>query len=316
MHKRNLINRRDFVRSIPATGMAVVSFGKTGELLPDNPEISPQMQNDYFKIAFDSKSLRLNVIRGDGAGFLSGSFVRIFSDNRLIRTDSGSYRHAIEVKRLSDPAGDGRHMRVRFRDTERKINIELDIFLFDKIHAFTIEAFCTNVSAKPLNIRQIDPVCALRDENGALFWPETSKILTNGPMYYDSGEVKEFTAPGSDFVKSWWNVGLFRGYNNEGLACGTLENKSSLGNIKARRETGNGISLTAQSILAEGFVLQPGKTVKSNKFIFLINKDPYSALESYADLAGTYLKARNGSILNGWCSWFYTYEFVTEEEVL
>lgn len=314
--KSRMINRRDFIRKIPATGLAVASIGETGNTFAGNIIESPQMQNDFFKIAFDSATMRLNVIRSNGTEFLTGSFIRISSDNRIIRTDNRSYRHTVETVRLSDQAGSGKQMKVRLRDSERKINAELCISLYDNLNAFIIEAGCTNVSSLPVNISQIDPVCALREENGSLFWPEISGLLTNGPMYYDAGEVKDFSSPGADFVRSWWNIGLFRGYDNEGLAIGAVENLSSLGNITARRETGNGISLVAQSILAGGFVLQPGKSVRSNKFIFLIDSNPYSALESYAGYIGKAMKARTGSILNGWCSWFYTYEFVNEEEVI
>jgi len=31
---------------------------------------------------------------------------------------------------------------------------------------------------------------------------------------------------------------------------------------------------------------------------------------------GRALRARAGSIVNGWCDWFYAFEYITEEEVL
>ncbi len=47
-----------------------------------------------------------------------------------------------------------------------------------------------------------------------------------------------------------------------------------------------------------------------------IASDPYSALEMYAGIVGSVNQARIGSVINGWCNWFYTYEHITEDEVI
>ena len=114
MPERRLINRRDFIRRIPPMGLAAASLVETENISSGSIFESPQMQNDFFKVAFDSKTMRLNVVRSNGAEFLTGSFIRVSSDNRIIRTDSGLYRHTIETARLSDQAGNGRQMKVRF----------------------------------------------------------------------------------------------------------------------------------------------------------------------------------------------------------
>jgi alpha-galactosidase len=47
-----------------------------------------------------------------------------------------------------------------------------------------------------------------------------------------------------------------------------------------------------------------------------IAANPYLALENYAAATGKINNARTHSILNGWCSWFYTLAEVSEEEVV
>jgi len=47
-----------------------------------------------------------------------------------------------------------------------------------------------------------------------------------------------------------------------------------------------------------------------------ISKNPYSALETYSQVMGILNSGRVNSIINGWCSWFYTFDNVTEEEVV
>jgi hypothetical protein len=135
-------------------------------------------------------------------------------------------------------------------------------------------------------------------------------------MYYNPGEVIDFSAPDNNTRQSWWNIGLFSGYDREGLAVGAVENLTAQGMITAKREDGNAIGLIAKSALAEGFMLGAGKKVRSNRFVLNIGPDPYSALEGYADIMGRLNKARVNSIVNGWCNWFFTYEHVTEDEVV
>jgi alpha-galactosidase len=47
-----------------------------------------------------------------------------------------------------------------------------------------------------------------------------------------------------------------------------------------------------------------------------VDKNPYAALEQYSKVMGILNSGRINSIVNGWCSWFYTYEHITEEEVV
>ena len=116
--------------------------------------------------------------------------------------------------------------------------------------------------------------------------------------------------------RSWWNLGFFRGYDREGLVCGYLDNQTALGQLVARREGEGVIGLTAESVLAKGFVLEPGAVVSSGRFLFNLAPDPYLALEGYAEAMGLLHQARVHSVVNGWCDWFYAFEHITEAEVL
>ena len=74
-------------------------------------------------------------------------------------------------------------------------------------------------------------------------------------MYYNPGEVIDFSSKNSSTRQSWWNIGLFSGYDREGLAIGAVENLTAQGMITAKREEGNAIGLIAKSVLSEGFML-------------------------------------------------------------
>lgn len=218
--------------------------------------------------------------------------------------------------RIKDEIGEGRRLAVKSTDDKHQLDFELQADLYDGQPMVIIEAACRNVSTKPMIVESLEPVCAIRENQGGLYWSDTKKVITNGPMYYDPGTIADFGEPNPNHLRSWWNIGLFRGYKREGLDCGYLDNQAVLGQVSVRREDGDVISLIAESVLAKGFELQPGREIRSGRFVLIIGADPYTALESYAELMGRLHGARMNSIVQGWCNWFFTFEHITEDEVI
>ncbi|HEX7072049.1 MAG TPA: glycoside hydrolase family 36 protein, partial [Rhodothermales bacterium] len=115
---------------------------------------------------------------------------------------------------------------------------------------------------------------------------------------------------------SWWNAGLFSGYDLPGIALGYLDNRLGQGNLLLSRPKPDEVAFLAESVYAPERVLRAGEMVGSNPFVILLAPDPYEALERYAEAVGTANGARTRSIVNGWSSWFYTLSQVTEEEMV
>ena len=250
---------------------------------------------------------------------------------------SGNYQHSFSSATFRDQLGSGKKLIVFSKDREKKADFEIQLSLYDHTPVITIEAICKNVSGQDLVINSIEPVRALGDEGGVLHVPGVSRCITNGEMYYDTGMIHEFgTKNGAissgdlkgvkltngplslqnETIHSWWNAGLFSGYGDEGLTIGYLENNFCLGNLLISRTAPGQISFLAESVYAPGLILKPGKTVSSNSLMINLAGNPYRALENYAEAVGKRNRARTGSILNGWCSWFYTLAEVSEAEVV
>ena len=87
---------------------------------------------------------------------------------------------------------------------------------------------------------------------------------------------------------------------------GYLENTLTLGLVLAAKTGENEISFLGESVYAPPITLRPGRSIGSNRFMLNVAASPYAALEEYADAVGTVQNARTRSIVNGWCSWFYT----------
>lgn len=309
-------SRRDFIRGLAGSGVVVPWVAQTVVGAPAEDRLTPQVRNDTFGVAFDAGTGRLHIRRTGGEAFLSGAQVRANTGQGRRTSGEPDYRHTIDVTPIRDGLGEGRQLLVRSVDAQRRLDLELRVTLYNGRPAVFVEAGCRNVSTQPVTIEGIEPISAVRSEQGALLWPGVTKILTNGPMYYDAGIVADFARPGEKDMRSWWNIGLFRGYQREGLSCGYVENRTALGQIVVRREEGDALSLTAESVLAKGCTLPPGQTIRSGRFMMNIAPDPYTALETFAQVMGTLGKARVHSIINGWCSWFVAFGDVTEDEVL
>lgn len=330
-------NRRKFIKAVTYSGL---SLALTPPLI-SNPifykKKNIQLKNNFFSLSFDEDAGRISVLRNDGSLFINNAGVRANLIDKKIIISQSSYSHHIDVKNINDKLGIGKQLIIYSKDSDKKIDFETKYNLYENINCIIIEVSCKNVSNRDLIIKSIEPICATQEINASLMWGAATKVLTNGPMYYDAGMVHAFDTPykepdpygptkggilSPDFkypngnqVRSWWNVGFFKGYDKEGLVCGYIENNSGLGEIVVSKSL-NGISLYTESVFAKATTLRPNQSISSNRFMIIIEDNPYLALEKFADIMGKINNARFNSIVNGWCEWFYTYQFVTEDEVL
>lgn len=331
------IKRRAFIKnaSLFGTSMAIANAAVAKSFLPgDNND---EIKNNYFTISFDRKKGTFNIYRNNGAALLTGGAVCVNTVDGKRSVTSANYKHTSTSIAFNDALGSGKKIVVIAKDREKKSDFEIQILLYDHSPAIAIETICKNVSGHDLVIKSLEPVRVLGNEGGAMNFPGVLKCITNGEMYFDTGMIHEFgTKDGAissselkgvklangplisqnETIHSWWNAGFFGGYDKEGLVLGYLENNSALGNLLISKTAADQISFLAESVFAPGLILKPGKTISSNRFMITIAANPYQVLENYADAIGKINNARIGSILNGWCSWFYTLAQVSETEVV
>ena len=330
--------RRDFIKDISLFGISL-------ELMPVLPAVnllsdkeSVLLNNDFLSVSFNTGTGRINVIRNNGNFLLKNVTARATLIRGKKAMAGAEYEHKLEIRKISDPIGTGRQLIISSKDHDKEIDFMVSISLYDRLNAVFFEAVCKNVSRQPVIIQGIEPVCAIQEIEASLIWQPVSKALTNGPMYYDAGMVykfgdefhepspygpikggdmsPDFKYPSEDRIRSWWDVGIFGGYDKEGLVCGYTENNAGLGQIILKQTAAGDLSLYTESVFTDGTAINPGQSISSGRFIINIAKNPYAALEGFADIMGISNNARVKSIVNGWCSWFYTYGSVTEEEVV
>jgi alpha-galactosidase len=295
------------------------------------------IQNDHFAAAFDTRTGTVSVHRSDGTPFLTAGSACANTALGKQSTASPGREHSIETSPFGDKLGAGQRLSVVSRDPEKLLDLRVEVALYDGRPMVTIELSCTNVSSRDLVVTSLEPIRVLASDGGTLRVPGVAACITNGEMYYDAGRIHAFAAepppglrpplkgvrltnesiaPHHPTAASWWNIGLFGGYDREGVVLGYLENTETLGLVLASRTGENEISFLGESVYAPPITLRPGRSLRSNRFVLNVAASPYAALEEYADAVGVVQNARTHSIVSGWCSWFYTLAEVSEDEVL
>lgn len=296
------------------------------------------LQNSYFTVRFDTKSGLLSIYRNTGQPFISGALSAINSKTDSRTTMASNYTYSVKIVPISNEMGTGKMLKINGRDKAKKLDFENQISLYDSLYAVVFETVYTNVSDKEIVVNSIEPLRVLKAEAGSLIYPHASKCLTNGAMYYDAGTIHTLGTPykkpepygeakggimlnkslstNNETVQSWWNIGLFSGYDQEGISLGYIENKVGLGRIQLLKTDSDQLSFIAESVYDPGFVLKRGHTVSSDRFMINVAENPYKSLENYASILGKINHARTSSIVNGWCNWFYTLDHFSEDEII
>ena len=338
----NSCDRREFIKSTSLLGVSAAMSGPARALLPAAGAFTAKSR--FFATSFDVESGTFEVRRRDGGPLLTGGTscvnfdtgqTGLASPKRLI--SGGGFRHTAHLAAFADRLGRGVRLTVHCKDSRKLTDVDIHVSLYEDLQALTFEVACKNVSSRNISIHSLEPVRAAKDGGGILHAADVAKCLTNGEMYFDTGSVHAFGSPKgaissgnlkgvtlangpfageTETVHSWWNAGLFSGHGREGIALGYLENSLCLGNLLISRAAEGEISFVAESVYAPRLMLPPGASISSNRLMIGISEDSYRALEQYAAAVGKSNDARIGSVLNGWCSWFYTLARVSAEEVI
>lgn len=311
------MNRRNFLELSMASAVAQPSFSLSAALQNGHEPVS--IENRFFRATVDpgkgtfSAWWRTEQLLLNAHGSAVGSTSFDFSDPLYNRTAS--------TTRINDTIGAGQQL-VLAADTRKETELELRLTLYDDLDALFAEIAVRNRSSKPLAITHLQPVRAQLDELGALLW-SADRILTNGYIYYDPGELQDFVFTSRRAFESFWNITLHDSGSSKTLVIGGIENIRADTKVAVMREpvagwdrSIHGLGLVVMAALNRTFELPPGGIVSSGKVMFHANTDPFRALEQYASTYAKALQVKLNPLINGWCSWFYTHTQVSEDEVL
>ncbi|MBS1804244.1 MAG: alpha-galactosidase [Acidobacteria bacterium] len=313
-------SRREFLSSATAAGLLL---SVDGSLISGPNSSAAAIENQFLSARFDTASGLIHAERKDGTALLRNAVARATLSSATLSTSDSDYARKYSIRPCRNALGNGRQLSATCTDHRRQLDFEIQLTLYDGRNALQIEVICRNASKSDLNLLKIEPVRAVLEEEADCGWPDAEKALTNGYLYADPGRVEDLGQANRHAVTSMWNMGFHRGEHSEGLVIGYLENDVATGRISALydhtvtpAQSQGGMSLTIESLYNLGFVLRPGASISSGKVIFNIAADTFTALETFAQSIADLHQFRLNPIINGWCNWYYTHEYISEDEVL
>jgi hypothetical protein len=279
-----------------------------------------QLESRGLRLRFTPETGKLDILR-ENAPLLSGAIARAVTAEGPRSTADADYRRTVQVKAFADALGSGKQLVAHCADGRKQLELEVRATVYDGLDAVVLETVCRNVSPSPIVLQSLEPLRAVREDQGFLCRPNTTKVLTNGQMYYDAGRLRE-AKPGES-IRTWWDMAFCSGDNDEGLVVGYLENNVSQGRITAtlagagaRSADRSNYSLVAESAYGRHFLLPPGAGISSDRLILQFAPNPFAALETYAQTVKDVHQVRLNPPINGWCSWFSFFGAISEAEVL
>lgn len=118
------------------------------------------------------------------------------------------------------------------------------------------------------------------------------------------------------FLSRWWNV--LRAPAGGALLVGFLTQARMFSDVVLETDTEesavNGLRAAAY---ADGWELGPGESLAAETLWLAPGREALTLVEAYLDAVGLVMEARRWPhVPTGWCSWYYFYNRVTEEDVL
>lgn len=273
---------------------------------------------------------QFDLLGRDGRPLLRNATAAVMSSCGAVLTSDARYVRYSRIVGSGDPVLGGRCLVVTCKDQERTLDLESRITLLNGRQGAVFELLFTNVSKEEVLIPFCEPLRAATLEGGGCLFGDRDgtsllgKMLTNGRLYYDSGQLFDFSPPTSDEeIISHWDAAFYTPTTQATLVVGYLDNSRAEGVISASwvpagttEPVRAAFNLAARALYNGYFVVKPGFTESSGRLLFLVTPEPFSGLETYADLVGRLYRVRLNPIINGWCSWFVTYGDVTEKDIL
>ena len=312
----HLIKRREII----AMGLAASCKAITHPFALQQMRSSvAEIKNRFLKVRFDADSGFLCAWLADGSSLLVNAVVRAVAPSWTCASSSRELARKVWTEQIRDSLGPGVRIFADCVNQRHKFTLTIEISLYEERSALLVECRVRNDSSSELALTALEPLRAVAEESGLCTWKYAEKSLTNGYLYADPGNLNDFSQTRNRPQTSVWNMGFAGEVDQPGLAVGFVEGDFATGKIQAAvgsTQAADGFTLTGEAFLNREFVVKPGRSARSGRFALQFASDPFIALEEYAQMVGDAHRVRLGSIINGWCNWFYDHTNTSEDEIV
>src|SRR5882672_5291614 len=233
-----------------------------------------QLASAFLHLEYDLGTGRASLATASSRPLLLSASAGAALQQSYALASDPRYTRSSRIVTLSDPPLAGPQLLVLCHDAHRCIDLEYRITLLHDCAGAVLELILTNVSPEPVGVQYAEPLRALLDERSGCFfgtggiYSRVHRVLRQGYLYSDPGEVIDLAWQGRREVSSCWHAAFHMPASQETLVVGYLKNRDAEGQIIASwdmsrvwRQGQPAFDLIARSLYHRAFVLPPGRRV-------------------------------------------------------
>lgn len=319
-----------------------------GAVIGEHNAATASLTNETLTVQWDLSNGTFDCYRSTGAQIVSNGFSAVQTDEALITSCDERFTRQAEIADSNNNLGSGKTMTMHCHDTDRIMDIDIAVSLYEGEDYFTIEITAVNVSSHNLSLIELQPMCANHETAGGIALtdnPADIRISTSGYFFTDPGTIATFADRPT--IASWWNITLLDKQKRNALTAGFIT-KTMCESYLTARQIQDPASNESFSLETHCTLLMPGHTtggtnalqpwsrpdeigfskklpvtlkqksqLNSDLLAVIVGSDPFAVLEKYASLNRQH---NNISITAtppmGWSTWPYYYWALDENEIL
>ncbi len=298
----------------------VSGLGRTG----------PWLQNDWLRVETRLDDASIAPVA------LPNAFRPVERGIAYVRCDDGSrlepMRADYDVRPHADALGAGRCLVLTSRLARQGVTLRREIILYDA-HPFCVTRIAiSNDGVRERCVESLHPFATTTTQRGKLKFSSSSdawRVYRHGwqswsPTMSLAGTQRDLQSRGPELAPEppLTESGSFASEDVAVLYDPAVARSLLVGAISARAQLSRiFIDVPSRSIdavcVADGAALRPGETLWSERVLVDVCGSPNDQLERYGDALGREMGARvPARPPSGWCSWYYFFTQVTEDDVL
>lgn len=290
----------------------------------------PWLQNDWLRVEtrLDDASISPVVLRNAFRPVERGVAYVACVDGARFEGARANY----DVRQYADALGTGRCLVLTSRLAREGVTLRREIVMYDTHPFCVIRLAFSNDSDRELRIASLHPFATATTVRGKLKFsssPEAWRVYRHGwqswsPTMSLAGTQRDLQSRGPELAPEppLTEVGSFAS-EDVGVLYDPIAARSLLiGAVSARTYLSRVfIDVPSRSIdancVADGARLRAGETLWSERMAIDVCGSPNEQLERYGDALGREMGARVPvQAPSGWCSWYYFFTQVAEDDVL
>ena len=290
----------------------------------------PWLQNEHLRVESrqDDGSISIVALEGAFRPVERWRASAVLVGGRTIEFGESDY----DVQPCSDELGSGRRLTLISRDSRARLTLRREVTLYDAHPFVTTRVSVTNDGGDGVRLQELHVLTNGASGRGRLQaaspprdwrayrngWQSWSPTMSLSGSERDVQSAPPVLSPGPPSTEQGRFTSddvavLYDPASGRSLLCGAITARKFI--------TQAAINAPAKALdarnLCDGVAVAPGAAVSSETFLIDLRGHPNEQLEQYGEALGRCMGARvPRKTPTGWCSWYYFFTEVTEDDVV